>query len=260
MNILLDISFDGTEYCGFQVQKNGRSVCETMQDALQAVLGQRVPVKGCSRTDSGVHALHYALNFWADTQIPPERLPYALNMHLPASVRVNSAKLVPQDFHARYSATGKTYVYRILNSRVDTPFGAGYHYRVFGTLNLPAMQQAAQHFVGTHDFTSLCAAGCEVAQRGNTQRTITACEVAQNGDKISITVTADGYLYNMVRILSGTLIEVGKGKRQPQDIPGILAAKDRAKAGITAPAQGLFLKQVHYKPLCAQSEVPNADT
>lgn len=246
MNVLLDISFDGTDFCGFQVQKNGLSVCEVVQDALQTVLGTRPPVKGCSRTDSGVHALHYALNFWADTTIPMGQLPLALNRYLPASVRVNRACIVHEKFHARYDAVGKTYVYRILNSAIETPFGAAYHYRVFGQLDAKAMQKGAAAFVGEQDFASLCSAGCEIAQRGSTVRTISQCEVKQEGNLVTITVTADGYLYNMVRILAGTLITIGQQKMQPEDVPGILAAKNRSLAGFTAPAQGLFLKQVYY--------------
>ena len=246
MNILLDLSFDGTDYCGFQVQKNGRSVCQTLQDAMEQLLGHRPDVKGCSRTDAGVHALHYALNFHSDTRIPLEKLPLALNQKLPASIRVNQAKQVPQEFHARYAAHAKTYPYYIWNSAIDSPFDAGYHYRLPGLLDEDAMQAAAQKFVGTHDFTSLCSAGCEVAQRGNTVRTITQCTVSRQGQRVCISVTADGYLYNMVRILAGTLVLAGQHKLEPEQVTEILQAKDRSKAGPTLPAQGLFLAQIDY--------------
>ena len=249
MNILLDISFDGAPICGFQVQKNGVSVCETLQNALQAVLGSRPPVKGCSRTDAGVHAVHYALNFWADTRIPLSKLPLALNRQLPASVRVNSARQVPEGFHARYSAHAKTYVYRIWNSPVESPFAAGYHHRVTGPLDVPAMQAAAGGLVGTHDFLSFCAAGCAVAEKGDTVRTITRCTVNAEGPLITISVTADGYLYNMVRILAGTLVQVGRGRLAAGDMPRLLAARSRAAAGPTLPAQGLFLQRVEYPDL-----------
>lgn len=246
MNILLDLSFDGTDYCGFQVQKNGVSVCEALQNGLEALLGVRPDVKGCSRTDAGVHALHYALNFHADTRIPMEKLPLALNQKLPASIRVNTAVEVDEAFHARYSAHAKTYHYHIWNSQIDSPFSAGYHYKLPGALDEKAMQAVADQFVGTHDFMCLCSAGCEVAQRGNTVRTITQCTVTRNGQEVVIRVTADGYLYNMVRILAGTLVLAGQHKLNAEDVPAIIASRDRSKAGPTLPAQGLFLAQIDY--------------
>lgn len=246
MNILLDLSFDGTDYCGFQVQKNGISVCEALQNGLEALLGVRPDVKGCSRTDAGVHALHYALNFHADTRIPMEKLPLALNQKLPASIRVNTAVEVDEAFHARYSAHAKTYHYHIWNSQIDSPFSAGYHYKLPGALDEKAMQAVADQFVGTHDFMCLCSAGCEVAQRGNTVRTITQCTVTRNGQEVVISVTADGYLYNMVRILAGTLVLAGQHKLNAEDVPVIIASRDRSKAGPTLPAQGLFLAQIDY--------------
>lgn len=248
MNILLDISYDGTNFCGFQVQKNGVSVCETLQNALEALFGARPDVKGCGRTDAGVHALHYALNFWADTSIPVEKLPLALNRYLPDAVRVNAARRVPEEFHARYSAHQKTYVYRIWNSPVESPFEAAYHHRISAPLNVAAMDAAAARFVGTHDFLSLCSAGSSVAERGDTVRTITACKAQRQGELVTVTVTADGYLYNMVRILAGTLVEAGRGAFDPDAVPAILAGRDRTLAGPTLPAKGLFLKQVDYPP------------
>lgn len=248
MNILLDLSYDGTNFCGFQVQKNGVSVCETVQNALEALFGARPDVKGCGRTDAGVHALHYALNFWAETSIPVEKLPLALNRHLPDTVRVNEARQVPQEFHARYSAHTKTYVYRIWNSPVESPFEAAYHYRVSAPLNAEAMDKAAAKFVGKHDFLSLCSAGSSVAAKGDTVRTISACKVERQGPLVTVTVTADGYLYNMVRILAGTLVEAGRGALDPDAVPAILAGRDRSLAGPTLPAKGLFLKQVDYPP------------
>lgn len=248
MNILLDISYDGTNFCGFQVQKNGVSVCETLQNALEALFGARPDVKGCGRTDAGVHALHYALNFWAETSIPAEKLPLALNRHLPDAVRVNAARRVPEEFHARYSAHTKTYVYRIWNSPVESPFEAAYHHRISAPLDVEAMDKAATKFVGTHDFLSLCSAGSSVAEKGDTVRTITACKVERQGPLVTVTVTADGYLYNMVRILAGTLVQAGRGVLAPDDVPAILAGRDRSLAGPTLPAKGLFLKQVDYPP------------
>ena len=245
-NFLLTLAYDGTNYCGFQVQPNGRSVAQTFQDGLEAVLGCRPDIKGCSRTDAGVHALGFMLNFHADTRIPPEKLPLALNQHLPPDIRVLAARVVPEDFHARYAAHTKTYLYRIHNSPIDSPFDEKYYTRGPRRLDTAKMNTAARRFVGKHDFLALCAAGSSAAAHGDTVRTITACAVARHGDEVEITVTADGYLYNMVRILAGTLCEVGAGRMQPEDIPGILASRDRHKAGPTLPAKGLFLKSVEY--------------
>ena len=246
MNYLLTLAYDGTNYCGFQVQPNGRSVAAAFQDALEAVLGSRPDIKGCSRTDAGVHALGFMLNFHADTRIPVEKLPLALNQHLPPDIRVLAARVVPEDFHARYAAHTKTYLYRIHNSPIDSPFDEKYYTRVPRRLDTAKMNTAARRFVGKHDFLALCAAGSSAAAHGDTVRTITACGVERKGDEVEITVTADGYLYNMVRILAGTLCEVGAGRMQPEDIPGILASRDRHKAGPTLPAKGLFLKSVEY--------------
>lgn len=246
MNFLLTLAYDGTDYCGFQVQPNGRSVAAAFQDGLEAVLGSRPDIKGCSRTDAGVHALGFALNFHAGTRIPPERLPLALNSHLPPDIRVLSARIVPEGFHARYAAHTKTYLYRVRNSAVDSPFDARYYCRIPKRLDEARMDEAARQFVGTHDFLALCAAGSSAAAHGDTVRTITACSVKRQGDMLEIWVTADGYLYNMVRILAGTLCEVGAGRMQPAQVPMILASRDRAQAGPTLPARGLFLHHVSY--------------
>lgn len=246
MNFLLTLAYDGTNYCGFQVQPNGRSVAQTFQDSLEEVLGERPDIKGCSRTDAGVHALGFMLNFHSDTRIPPAKLPLALNQHLPPDIRVLAARIVPEDFHARYAAHTKTYRYRIHNHPIDSPFDAAYYTRIPRRLDEVRMNEAAQKFVGTHDFLALCAAGSSAAAHGDTVRTITACSVQRSGDEVTVEVTADGYLYNMVRILAGTLCEVGAGRLAPDEIPGILASRDRSKAGPTLPAKGLFLKSVEY--------------
>ena len=221
MNFLLTLAYDGTNYCGFQVQPNGRSVAETFQDGLEAVLGSRPDIKGCSRTDAGVHALGFKLNF-----------------------------------HARYAAHTKTYLYRIHNHPIDSPFDAAYYTRVPKRLDEAKMQRAAQQFVGRHDFLALCAAGSSAAAHGDTVRTITDCHVTRKGDEVDIEVTADGYLYNMVRILAGTLCEAGAGRLDPAEIPAILASRDRSRAGPTLPAKGLFLKCVEYG--AAPSQPPSA--
>lgn len=246
MNICLHLAFDGTNYCGFQVQPNGVSVCQTLQDALEKVVGSRPDVKGCSRTDSGVHALDYVLNFHAPIKMPLYRLPLALNAHLPPDIRVKSAEEVAEEFHARYSAHRKTYRYRIRNSAIDDPFTRAYYYKVPGRLDVAAMDRAARTLEGTYDFLAFCAAGSSVAAHGDTVRTITRCRVDRQEEMVLITVTADGYLYNMVRILAGTLLEVGQGKRDPDSLPALLESRDRGKAGPTLPGKGLFLERVEY--------------
>ena len=248
MNILVRLAYDGTNYCGFQVQPNGHTVAAAFQNGLEAVLGSRPDIKGCSRTDAGVHALDFALNFHADTRIPMEKLPLALNMHLPDDIRVRSARQVPEDFHARYSAHAKTYRYRIRNSAVESPFDSRYTVRIPRPLDVGRMQAAADCCVGTHDFSAFCAAGSSAAAHGDTVRTISACRVWREDDLVRIEVTADGYLYNMVRILAGTLTEAGAGRLAPQAVADILAGRDRSRAGPTLPARGLFLYRVEYDP------------
>ena len=249
MTYLLWISYKGTNYAGFQVQPNAPTVCAVLQDAMQAALGQRPDVKGCSRTDAGVHARRFALSFCYTGRVPMEKFVPALNAHLPPDIRALAVQPVADDFHARYAAHAKTYHYYILNARVDDPFTFDTCYRVAAPLDLAAMQAAAQQFVGTHDFAALCASGSSAAAHGDTARTITECNVAQSGNHFVISVTADGYLYNMVRILAGTLVEAGLHKRAPESIPALLASRDRRQAGQTLPAKGLFLEKVEYPGL-----------
>lgn len=194
MNILLWLAYKGTNYSGFQVQPNGVTVCAVVQDAMQSVFGTRPDVKGCSRTDAGVHARRFALNFHYDGRIPVQRIPLALNARLPMDVRALAAQQVPDDFHARYAAHAKTYHYRLRCSAVDDPFDYETCHRVNGPLDLAAMQVAAAHFVGRHDFLALCASGSSAAAHGDTVRTITACTVQQDGELYTLSVTADGYL------------------------------------------------------------------
>ena len=254
MNILLWLSYKGTRYAGFQVQPNGVTICAVVQDAMQDLFGARPNVKGCSRTDAGVHARRFALNFHWQTSIPMDRLPAALNVRLPADIRVLEAQQVPEDFHARYAAHAKTYHYRILCAKVDDPFEFDTSYRVPGPLDLTAMQAAAAGFVGRHDFTALCASGSSAAAHGDTVRTVMDCTVAQDGAMFTLSVTADGYLYNMVRILAGTVLQAGQGKLDPAQVPAILASRDRRRAGQTLPAKGLFLWEVSYPGLAVEAD------
>lgn len=243
MNILVTIAFDGTAYHGFQVQKNALTVCQVFQDALQAVFGERYDVKGCSRTDAGVHALGFQLNFHADTRIPMQKLPLALNRFLPEDIRVLSAKQVADDFHARYSAHSKEYCYRIRNSAIDSPFDKAYYWRCTQPLDVKKMNLAAQDFVGKHNFSAFMSAGSSIV---DTVRTVYRFSVTQQGEMVSCTVEADGYLYNMVRIMCGTLVEIGTGKLPPEQVRIALQSGNRQDAGITLPPQGLFLSKVCY--------------
>lgn len=242
-NIALTIRYDGTHYSGWQVQQNANSICAEMNRALLRVTGADCEVKGCSRTDSGVHANAYVLSFKTQSGIRCDRLMLALNTYLPDDIAVFEARDVPLDFHARYSATGKEYVYRYYNARVRDPFLLTTTYRVVLPLDERCMNEAAQLLVGTYDFRSFCS---EKNTQPDTTRTVTSCAVTRDGDLVRLTIAADGFLYNMVRIIAGTLQKVGEGKLDPADIPAILAARDRKRAGKTAPARGLFLQRVFY--------------
>ena len=240
------IAYDGTRFFGWEHQPDKETIQGKLETVLERLQGHPVDLIGAGRTDAGVHALGFALNFHAETRIPPEKLPLAINQHLPPDIRVLCARVVPEEFHARYAAHTKTYLYRIHNHPIDSPFDEKYYTRMPRRLDVDAMQRAAEQFVGKHDFLALCAAGSSAAAHGDTVRTITDCHVTRKGDEVDIEVTADGYLYNMVRILAGTLCEVGAGRMQPDAIPGILASRDRSQAGPTLPAKGLFLEKVDY--------------
>jgi pseudouridylate synthase I len=242
-NILLTLRFDGTGYHGFQVQKNAVTVCAVFQDALEKTLGKRWDVKGCSRTDTGVHANCYCLSFQTDNAIPCEGLVRALNAALPDDIAVTGAQDMPLDFHARYHCTGKQYVYTIHNSAVKDPFHYRWTYRYSPPLNEKMLHQQAQAFVGTHDFAAFCTRGEEGA---DTVRTIAAFDVLREGERVFFRVSGDGFLYNMVRILVGTLVYISMGRIAPGSIPAILQSRDRSRAGKTMPAKGLALNEIYY--------------
>ncbi|MBQ3008542.1 MAG: tRNA pseudouridine(38-40) synthase TruA [Oscillospiraceae bacterium] len=243
MNILVKLAYDGTDYCGFQIQNDQPTVFATFQEALLKILGHPTDIKGCSRTDSGVHAKCFCLSFKTEKQLNLHRLPLALNANLPPDIRVFDAVQVPEDFHARYSSKGKEYTYYILNSHIDSPFNNKYYYKVATVLDAEKMNQAAQYYVGTHDFRSFMAAKSKIE---DCVRTVYSAKVEREGDMVKFTVSADGYLYNMVRIMVGTLLDVGKGITDPDHVKDVIDACDRSAAGSTAPPQGLFLTQVYY--------------
>ncbi|MBQ6946871.1 MAG: tRNA pseudouridine(38-40) synthase TruA [Clostridia bacterium] len=241
---LLTIKYNGAEFVGWQVQKNGLSVQTCLQDALETLLGHRPDVTGCSRTDSGVHALGYCAAFVSDTDKTCGRIVLSLNALLPDTVSVWDCMEVPMDFHPRYHAVGKEYIYRLYDGMAPDPFlkGLAWHYK--GELDVEKMKAAARLFVGKHDFRSFMASGSNVL---DTVRQIHWFTVdRKEGRLIEIRVCGDGFLYNMVRILVGTLVYVGKGRLAVEDMPVILAAKNRDAAGQTAPAEGLYLHKVFY--------------
>ena len=242
-NIALVLSYDGTNFNGWQIQKNGPSIQESMEDAIFHLLKQKVHVSGVGRTDSGVHARRYVANFHADCTIPMDRLPYALSSFLPEDIAVSGAVEVPEDFDARFNCTKKEYAYYLFPSTLRDPFHARYAYRYNYPLDITKMQEGAQYFVGKQDFASVRSQGTPVK---STVRTIFWCEVEPVDDLIRIRVCGDGFLYNMVRILAGTLCEAGAGRLDPAEIPAILESRDRSRAGPTLPAKGLFLKCVEY--------------
>lgn len=241
---LMTIKYDGTAYCGWQVQPGCASVQATVQGALGAVLGNPAPgVTGCSRTDSGVHAKMFCFHFDTENSIDNERLVLAVNAHLPHDIAAVGCRFVPDDFHARYSSTGKTYIYNILNSNVRDPFLEKYSYRYGFKLDADVMNKAAQYFLGTHDFRGFCSSGSSVV---DTVRTVSECLVVRQNDLITVKITADGFLYNMVRIIVGTLIAVSTGKIAIDNLAAVIDSGDRLKAGPTARPEGLFLEKVHY--------------
>lgn len=244
-NLLLVIRFDGSKYHGWQVQQNAVSVQQTFQDALEKVTGSRPDVKGCSRTDAFVHALRFCVSFHLESNIPCRRLCGALNHFLPEDIAVLSCSEVPPDFHARYSCTGKEYIYRIWNDPVRDPFLQNRVLHYWYPLDLERLNRASSYFCGCHDFTSFCAA--DAREPGNMTRTVSAASWRRSGSLVSFTVSADGFLYHMVRIMVGTMLRVAQGKFKPEDMERILLAQDRAAAGPTAPPQGLYLNRVFYK-------------
>ena len=243
-DLLLKLAYDGTRYHGWQIQENALTVQQVFQEALERITGLKEDIKACSRTDTGVHAREFCVSLCTESPIAPERLVAALNHYLPQDIAVRSCAPVPPGFHARYSCKGKEYVYQIWNHPVRDPFLAGRALHYWYPMDEALLDQAAQHYVGRHDFSSFCT--LDKREKGALTRTVTHARVQRQGDLVTFTVAADGFLYNMVRIMVGTLLRVQQGKFTPQDIPGILRARDRKAAGPTAPACGLYLNRVFY--------------
>lgn len=247
-HLKLIVAYDGTNYHGWQVQResDGPTVQGTLEAALYRLTGERVRVTAASRTDAGVHAWGQVVNFATESRIPVERFPLAMNSVLPADVVVRRAEEVGEDFHARFQARRKIYRYVIYNSRVPSPFWRRYAWFIPVHLDQELMREGAGRLVGRHDYRSFCASGSPVR---TFVRTVDMLNVERRDNLIYITIAADGFLYNMVRIIAGTLVEVGQGKRSPASLAGTLAARRRETAGETAPPQGLCLLRVDYGPL-----------
>ena len=242
--VKLVVAYDGTNYCGWQIQPNGTTIESVLNEHLSALLKEDITVTGASRTDSGVHSLGNVAIFDTNTRMPAEKISFALNQKLPEDIVVQDSCEVSLDWHPRYQKGRKTDEYHILNRtfrdptrRLDTYF---YHY----PLDVEAMQQAATYLEGEHDFKSFCAVGAQVK---TTTRTLYCCKVEKENDIITIRVTGNGFLYNMVRIIAGTLIQVGNGTIRPEEMPAILEACDRNAAGPTAPAHGLTMIGIQYE-------------
>jgi len=242
-NIALRLSYDGTQYHGWQVQKNDITVAETLEKALTKICEHPVKVVGCGRTDAGVHALRYCANFKTDCTIPTDRIPLAINAILPYDISATDAVEAPEDFNSILSCIKKEYVYKLQNSRIRDPFLTNRAYFFPSILNVDRMKSAAKFFEGTHDFRAVRSIGTETK---TTVRTVYWCEIEKVGDMISMHICADGFLYNMVRAIMGTVVYVGLGKIEPEAIPALLDGGDRRLTGPTMPPQGLYMSRVWY--------------
>ena len=243
-NIALRLKYDGSRYHGWQVQKNDITVCQTMEEALEKVCGHPVKLVGCGRTDAGVHALRYCANFKSDCRIPLDRLPLAINSRLPGDIAVVAAAEAPEDFNAIGSCIKKEYIYKIHNSNIRDPFLEKRVCFYPQHLDMELMQAAAKAFEGTHDFKAVRSEG---TQTKTTVRTVYWCRAEKEGDIITVSICANGFLYNMCRAMVGTMVYASYGKLLPEEIPALLEKGDRRLTGPTMPPQGLYLNRVWYE-------------
>ena len=242
-NIKLIIEFDGTNFCGWQRQPKGRTVQKVIEDAIFKATGEEVMINGSSRTDAGVHARGLVANFFTNSTIPGEKFREALNVRLPIDVSIVKSEEVDENFHARYSSKGKTYSYTIVHRYERLSLGHQYLYHWRYDLDVDDMREACKYFIGKHDFRAFMSPGSSIK---TTVRTISELYIEQEGDKIKIFITADGFLYNMVRIIVGTLIKVGNKKIRVEEIENIIAEGNRKRAGMVVPPNGLILEKVFY--------------
>ncbi len=249
-HIKLVIGYDGTDFHGFQRQKGLRTVQEELERTLTTLLGHPVSVKAAGRTDTGVHAEGQVVSFWTNCPIPVERLPLALNSLLPADIVAKKATQVSPKFHPRFDATSRVYRYLIENRPAPSVLLRRYAWHIPEPLNVEAMKQAAQFLIGVHDFASFHASGSDL---GSTVREMKRIVIAKRNGVVAITMEANAFLYHMARIIVGTLVEIGLGRREPDEMKAILEARDRSVAGKTAPPHGLCLVQVKYGRRCCSN-------
>lgn len=242
-NIKLILEYDGTNYCGWQRQLNGVSVEETLEKVIRNLFGEDIRILGASRTDSGVHALGQVVSFSIENKIPVYKIPGAINVRLPKDIVVIEAEEVDEDFHPIYSAKRKKYVYKIINRRVKPALMRNYYWHVGYKLDIENMKKACAYILGEHDFSAFKSNGGSTL---NSIRTVYSLDIVKEDDYITVSIEGNGFLYNMVRIIVGTLIEVGRGRINPDDIKDIIESKNRQKAGITAKPYGLYLEKVYY--------------
>jgi len=245
-NIKLIVEYDGKNFAGWQSQPGKTSIQSEIIKAIKEVTGEDVELNASGRTDAGVHALGQVANFKTNTKIKTEKIPYAINSKLPNSIVIKSAEEVDERFHSRYNCQGKTYKYVINNNEFPSALNRYREFHMPEKLDYKSMKKATKMFEGTHDFAGFKSSGG--APKKTTVRTIKKAEIAQNDDgRIEITLTGDGFLYNMVRIIAGTIVDVGLGKINVEDIPNIIESKDRKRAGKTLPPHGLYLMAVYYE-------------
>lgn len=243
-NIKLTIEYDGKNFAGWQKQPGKESIQGELESAIFSITGEKVEIIGSGRTDAGVHAIGQVANFHTDSKIEISKIPYAINSKLKKSIVVKEAKEVGDRFHARYNCVGKTYLYIINNNEFPSALNRYREFHMPILLNVEAMKKALTFFEGTHDFKGFMSSGGN--KRKTTVRTLTKCELFEKDGIISIELSGDGFLYNMVRIICGTLVDVGLGKIKVEDVKGIIDSGDRSRAGKTLPGQGLYLKEVRY--------------
>ena len=241
--ILITVEYDGTQYAGWQRQTNGLAVQQVLEEALSSCCGQQIRVTGASRTDAGVHALGQAVHFDTDSRIPPEKYPFVLNTLLPADIRVHTGRSVPDGFHARFLTCGKLYTYRFLNSRHGSAIRRNTHLHVPVPLDINLMRQSLPSLMGTHDFAAFQASG---GTAKTTVRTIHSAALDVRGDELILTIEGNAFLYNMVRIIAGTLVEIGHARRSPDAFAEAFQSLSRLDLGVTAPPHGLELTRVDY--------------
>lgn len=242
-NIKLTIEYDGTNYNGWQKQKQGKTIQESIEKAIEKIVKEEVSITGSSRTDSGVHAKGMIANFMTESRVPPERFREAINTKLPDDIAIIKSEEVPLEFHSRYNSKGKTYCYTLINRREKVALLKNYVYHVVEPLDVKLMEEICKYFIGKHDFSAFKTNGSSVK---TTVRTISDLHIERDNEFIKIFVTADGFLYNMVRIIVGTLVEVGLGKKKPEEVLSAINTGNREESGHCAPPNGLVLEKVYY--------------